>query len=66
VATIERTLTGEGIEVLRVPLTGKTAEEQTWNGFLLGHWAGLALARERKVDPTHTPLIAHLKKEVSR
>lgn len=63
---IKKLLAQKGIEVLSIPLAGRTKEEQTWNGFLLGHWTALAIAKRKRVNPTSIPLIEKLKKEVSR
>ncbi|MFH1162052.1 MAG: SIS domain-containing protein [Candidatus Jorgensenbacteria bacterium] len=63
---IEALLRNGGISVSNVSPAGRTAEERTWNAFLLGHWTALAIAKQKKVNPQKTPLIERLKKEVNR
>ena len=51
----------QGTPTVTVSFTGKTLEERTWNGILLGHFTALSLAEASGDDPTATPLIAELK-----
>ena len=57
----EYLLHGHGIEVIRIPVSGKTKLERTWKTIMFGDSASYALAELNHTDPAETRIITRLK-----
>lgn len=63
---MRRIIARGGTPTIAVPLAGRSLEERTWNGILLGHMAALGLAERDGANPSATPLTDAVKRRMRK